>query len=234
MEVDTCNNKGIPYRHALANPHPACQSGRSPDTIPAHATHNRIPHCHRKFPMKANDVKPGNALEMDSQLFIVRNTEHVKPGKGPAYVQAKLKNVGSGAVSEKRFRASEDVNVVNLDRREMEYLYTDASGHIFMDQETFDQTTISKDFLDEEMLYLKPNTVITVLMHNNKPITVELPAVVELQVTETAPQVKGATATNQLKEAELETGLKTRVPPFIENGEMIRISTEDASYMSRV
>jgi len=184
--------------------------------------------------MKSNDIKPGMALNMDGQLFIVRNTEHVKPGKGPAYVQAKLKSVVSGAVSEKRLRASEEVDQVNLDRRDMEYLYTDQSGHVFMDQESFDQLTIPGDLIQDQMVYIKPNTVISVLMFEGKPVSIELPAAVDLQVTDTAPQVKGATATNQLKEAELETGLKTRVPPFIENGEMIRVNTEDASYISRV
>ncbi len=184
--------------------------------------------------MRSNDLKPGMALNMDGQLYIIRSTEHVKPGKGPAYVQAKLKSVASGAVSEKRFRAGEDVEQVNLDRREMEYLYTDATGHVFMDQETFDQATLPDDLVGEQMVYIKPNTVISVLMHDGNPVSMDLPAAVDLQVTETAPQVKGATATNQLKEAELETGLKTRVPPFIETGEMVRINTEDGSYIGRV
>lgn len=183
--------------------------------------------------MKANDIKPGRALQIDNQLYIVRTAEHVKPGKGPAYVQAKLANVASGGITEKRFRAAEDVEDATLDRREMEYLYSDASGHVFMDQETFDQLTLPADLIEQEMLYLKPNTVITVLMHAGKAVSVELPAAVDLQVTHTTPQVKGATATNQLKEAELETGLKTRVPPFIETGETVRVSTEDGSYLSR-
>ena len=184
--------------------------------------------------MRSNDLKPGNAIEIDGNVWVVRSTEHVKPGKGPAYVQVKIKNVVSGAVQEKRLRAAEDVADVNIDRREMEYLYTDGSGHVFMDQETFDQSTLAEDLLADQMVYLKPNTVVTVLVYQGNPISVELPAVVDLEVTETAPQVKGATATNQLKEAELETGLKTRVPPFIENGEMIRVSTVDGSYVSRV
>ncbi len=184
--------------------------------------------------MKANDLKPGMAVNIDGQLFVLRKTEHVKPGKGPAYVQAKLKNVVSGSVSDKRLRASEEVNQVDLDRREMEYLYPDGVGYVFMDQETFDQVTLPTDLIGDDIVYVKANTVIVVLMHGGKPVSMELPAAVDLQVTETAPQVKGATATNQLKEAELETGLKTRVPPFIENGEMVRVSTLDGSYISRV
>jgi len=183
--------------------------------------------------MKSNDLRPGMALNTDGQLFIVRKTDHVKPGKGPAYVQVKLKSVATGSVSEKRLRAGEEVNQVTLDRRDMEYLYADATGHVFMDQESFDQITIPGDLIEDQMVYIKPNTVISVQMFEGKPVSVDLPAAVDLLVTDTAPQVKGATATNQLKEAELETGLKTRVPPFIENGEMIRVNTEDGSYISR-
>lgn len=184
--------------------------------------------------MKSNDLKPGNAIRLNNQLYVIRNTEHVKPGKGPAYVQAKLKSVPGGSVADKRFRANEEVEQVNLDRRAMEYLYSDASGHVFMDQETFEQVTLTGDLLGDAMSYLKPNTAMNVLMYEGNPISYELPSVVDLQITHTAPQPKGATATNQLKEAELETGLKTRVPPFIENGETVRISTEDGSYVSRV
>lgn len=184
--------------------------------------------------MRTNELKPGMAINLEGQLQIIRSTTHVKPGKGPAYVQVKLKNVTTGAVTEKRLRTGEDIDVVNLDRREMEYLYTDNSGHVFMDQESFDQNTVSDDLLGDQMLYIKPNSIISMLVHDGKVISIELPAAVDLQIVHTTPQVKGATATNQLKEAELETGLKTRVPPFIETGEMVRISTEDGSYISRV
>lgn len=184
--------------------------------------------------MKANDLRAGMAVNIDNNLQIVRKTEHVKPGKGPAYVQVKLKNVASGAVSDKRFRATEEVEQATLDRREMEYLYSDNTGHVFMDNESFEQSVIPDDLVGEQMGYLKPNTTITALVYQENPVAVELPASVDLQVTDTAPQVKGATQTNQLKEAELETGLKTRVPPFVENGQVVRISTEDGSYMSKV
>jgi len=184
--------------------------------------------------VKSNDLKPGNAVRLDNQLYVVRSTEHVKPGKGPAYVQAKLKTVPGGSITDKRFRAAEEVEQVDLDRREMEYLYADASGYVFMDNETFEQVTLDGDLVADAMQYLKPNTNMNVLFYEGNPISYELPSVVDLQVTDTAPQPKGATATNQLKEAELETGLKTRVPPFIDVGETVRINTEDASYVSRV
>ncbi len=184
--------------------------------------------------MRANEIKPGMALKLNNDLWVITRTEHVKPGKGPAYVQVKVKSVATGSVQEKRLRAVEEIEQVHLDRREMEYLYSDHTGHVFMDQQTYDQINISDELIGDLMVYVKPNTTITVLMYEGKPVSVELPSAVDLQVTETTPQPKGATATNQLKEATLETGLKTRVPPFIENGEMVRISTEDGSYLSRV
>jgi elongation factor P len=184
-------------------------------------------------PVKGNELKHGMALDLDDGLYIITAAEHVKPGKGPAYVQCKLKSVGTGNVTDRRFRAQEEVNRVNLDRREMQYLYADSTGYVFMDNETFDQVSITEHLLGGSMQYVKPNTDIIVLFHEDRPVSVELPKTVDLEVTHTAPQPKGSTATNQLKEAELETGLKTRVPPFVENGQVVRISTEDASYVSK-
>ena len=184
--------------------------------------------------MKANDLRPGMALNMDGQLWLTVKTDHVKPGKGPAFVQAKLKNLASGANIEKRLRTSEDVDQVNLDRREIEYLYSDNSGAIFMDQETYEQSTVAEDVLGDALLYIKPNTPVTGLVYNGNVISIDLPAAVDLEVKDTPPGIKNATATNQLKEAELETGLKTRVPPFISNGETVRVSTADGTYLSRV
>ncbi len=184
--------------------------------------------------MKANDIKPGMAVNADGQIWLVTRTEHVKPGKGPAFVQAKMKNLQTGTNIEKRLRSTEEVDQINLDRREIEYLYSDASGAVFMDNETFDQITIPEDVLGDALLYMKPNTRITGLVYNGNVISIELPAAVDLEVTETPPGIKNATATNQLKEATLETGLKTRVPPFISNGETIRISTTTGEYLSRV
>ena len=183
--------------------------------------------------MKANDIKPGTALNLDGQLYVVTNADHVKPGKGPAYVQLKVKSIANGNVTDKRLRAAEDVEQAILDKREMQYLYEDATGYVFMDNETFDQMTLSTDLLGDAMKYLKPNSEVTVLTYQGTPVSVDLPSVVDLEVAETAPQPKGATATNQLKEATMETGLKTRVPPFIEMGEIVRVSTADGSYVSR-
>ena len=183
--------------------------------------------------MKANDIRPGVALNLDGQLFVVIGADHVKPGKGPAYVQVKLKSVATGSVSQKRLRAEEVYEQAVLDRRTMQYLYADATGQVFMDNETYDQINMPEDLLGDAMQYLKPNTDVTVLMYEGRPLSIDLPTVVDLEITETTPQPKGATATNQLKEATLETGLTTRVPPFIETGETVRINTADGSYVSR-
>jgi len=184
--------------------------------------------------VKSQELRNGMAIEMDSQVWMVVKYEHVKPGKGPAYTQVKLKNVATGAHQEKRLRSGEDIEQVDIDRREIEYLYSDAGGAVFMDCQTYDQSTIPPDVLGDAMVYLKPNTPVTGLVIKGNVVSIELPPVVDLLITETTPGIKGATATNQLKEATCETGLKTRVPPFIKEGEIVRLSTETGEYMSRV
>ncbi len=184
--------------------------------------------------MKSQEIRSGMALNIDGDLWLVVKTEHVKPGKGPAYLQAKLKSLKSGNNVEKRFRSGEEVEQAVLDRRELEYLYSDGSGAVFMDNETYDQTTIAEDILGDALSYLKPNTSTVGLVYEGTVVSIELPASVELEITDTTPGIKGATATNQLKEATCETGLKTRVPPFIKIGEVVKISTDTGEYQGRV
>ncbi len=185
--------------------------------------------------MKANEIRPGMALNLSGKLYVVTKIGHVKPGKGPAYIQAKMRAVDGSGMKEQRFSGSEVVEGTNLDKREMEFLYDDgAGGGTFMDLQDYDQVELSKDLLDDTLLYLAPNSSCTVLFHGDKPVAIELPSAVTLTIADTAPGIKGATATNQLKEAVCDTGLKTRVPPFITIGEMVKISTEDGSYMARV
>ncbi len=183
--------------------------------------------------MKASELKSGMAVRMDGQLYVLTACALVTPGNLRSFMQVKLKGVTSGQSQEKRLRSNEEVERVALDRREIEYLYSDSSGAVFMDNETFEQFSIPSDVLGDSLLYIKPNSNLTGLVHEDKVISVELPGSVNLLVTDTTPQVRGATATNQLKEAEMETGLKTRVPPFIEVGEMLRISTATGEYLSR-
>ncbi len=183
--------------------------------------------------MKASDMRPGMAFIMDGQLCICTVATHVTPGNLRAFVQAKLRRLSDGTMIEKRLRSTEDVEQAFLDRREMEYLYSDKGSHVFMDNETYDQVSVSDELLGDSIRYFKPNTVVTALMHDSNVVSLELPKVVELKVTDTTPMTKGATVTNQMKDATLETGLRVRVPPFIEVGEVVRVSTEDGSYVSR-
>lgn len=184
--------------------------------------------------MKAVDLRPGTAVRMDGKLFVVAKYEHRTPGNLRAFVQAKFRDVLGGGYIEKRLSSTEELEQVNLDRRNAEYLYEDADGFVFMDAETFDQFTVQPETAGEAMQYLRPNGQTIVLFFEENPIAFELPPAVELEITECQPGIKGATATNQLKEAVCETGLKTRVPPFIESGEVVKISTADGSYMGRV
>jgi len=183
--------------------------------------------------VKSQEIRRGMAVEMDGSPWLVISTEQVKPGKGPAYIQVKLKNLMTGSHMEKRLRTSEVIEQVNLDRREMEYLYSEASGGVFMDLETYDQVTIPADILGNTLDFIKANGQVTAHVLKGQVINIELPPVVDLEVTDTPPGIKDATKTNQLKEATLETGFKTRVPPFIKIGEVVRISTETGDYQCR-
>jgi elongation factor P len=178
-------------------------------------------------------MRPGMAFIMEGQLCVCIVATHVTPGNLRAFVQAKLRRLSDGNMLEKRLRSTEDVEEAFLDRREMEYLYSEKDSHVFMDKETFDQTTVSDKLLGDSIRYFKPNTVVTALTLEGNVVSLELPKVVELTVTETTPMSKGATVTNQMKDAVMETGLRVRVPPFIEVGEVVRVNTEDGSYGGR-
>lgn len=188
--------------------------------------------------LKANELRRGQALIYDGNLQIVIGTEFVKPGKGPAYVQAKMKNIETGTIKVNRFNSSDKVEDVNIDKRKMQFLY-DSSGHgagpwVFMDDETYDQVELDADVIDKDQSqWLKDGLEVAVMIFDSKPLGVELPASVELAITETIDQPKSATATNQLKEATVETGARVRVPPFIEIGQVIKINTETGEYLGK-
>jgi elongation factor P len=173
------------------------------------------------------------AVSQDNKLYICVQATHVTPGNLRAFVQTKLKGIADGIIIEKRLRSTEDIEQAYLDRREMEYLYSDNTGHILMDTKTFDQFTVSDELIGGIIKYFKPNTILTALLHGSNVVSIELPKAVELKVAETTPVPRSATITNQLKDAVLETGLKIRVPPFIAVGEVVKISTDDGSYISR-
>lgn len=183
--------------------------------------------------MKATMLRPGLGVKIDGKLSVITKVDHRTPGNLRAFIQIRYKEVLTGKGLEKRLASSDDIEVVDLDRRPMEYLYSDNTGATFMDAENYDQQTIHKDVLGDSLMYLRPNTTVVVLCHDGNPISLELPAAVELTITDTPPGIKGATATNRMKEATLETGLKTKVPEFITSGETVKISTEDGSYLSR-
>ncbi|KUK11021.1 MAG: Elongation factor P [Clostridia bacterium 41_269] len=184
--------------------------------------------------ISTNDFRTGLTIELDGQVYMVLEFMHVKPGKGSAFVRSKLKNIETGATIEKTFRAGEKVPRAHLDKRKMQYLYTDGEAFYFMDEETFDQMALNTEQLGDAVNYLKENMVIDVLMYKGRTIGVELPNFVELKVVETEPGVKGDTATGATKGATLETGAKVQVPLFIEAGDIIRVDTRTGEYMERV
>ena len=188
--------------------------------------------------MKATDVKRGQFLIWDGGLQQVIDTEHVKPGKGPAYLQAKMKNVKTGTIKTNRLGTDDRVEEVSVDRRAMVFLY-DSSGRgdgpfVFMDGESYEQLEVTPDILPrDQSQWLKENVECTVSLFDGQPLSVNLPAAIELEVTDTAPQAKGATASNQNKEAFVETGARIRVPPFIEIGQVVKISPETGEYLGK-
>ncbi len=173
------------------------------------------------------------ALMLEGKLYVCVQATHVTPGNLRAFVQVKLKSPTDGTSIDRRLRSTDELEQAFLDRRDMEYLYSDKTGHVLMDNQTYDQITASDELIGEAIKFFKPNTPLTALAHQGNVIGIELPKSVELAVAETTPTPKGATVMNQLKEAVLETGLKTRVPPFIEVGDVVRVSTDDGSYIAR-
>jgi elongation factor P len=170
----------------------------------------------------------------DGQLYAVVDRDLNTPGNWRAILNLKLKNLKTGAVTPKRFRPEDKVELAYLDRRPMQYLYKEGDGYVFMDKETYDQVTLSQELAGELILYLKENDDAQVTFYEGKPISIELPATVELKVVDTEPSVKGATAAAQYKPATLETGLKISVPPFVGVGELIAVDTRTGEYLSRV
>jgi elongation factor P len=183
--------------------------------------------------MQASSLSPGMGVRIDGKLFVVTGIEHRTPGNLRAFVQLTIKDVIKAQTLEKRYKPTDDIEIIDLDRREMEYLYSDNTGATFMDGETYEQYTMTESVLGSALKFLRPNAKTSVLLHDGNPILIELPGSVELTVKDCPPEVKGATVTNQTKDAEMETGLSVRVPAFIKQGETLRINTADGSYQSR-
>ena len=183
--------------------------------------------------ISTNDLKNGITIEVDGAIFVVLNTEHVKPGKGAAIVKAKLKNLRTGAIFEQTFNAGIKVATARIEKQLMQYLYTMSDVYYFMNMETYEQLELSKETVGEGAKFLKENLEVYITMFEGEVLGIDLPDKVELVVTHTEPAVKGNTTNNALKDAEVETGMNVRVPLFIEEGETIIVSTSDGKYVSR-
>ena len=182
-----------------------------------------------------SQVRRGMVIKQDDgKLYAVVDRDLNTPGNWRAILQLKLKNLETGAITMNRVRPQDKVEQAYLDKRPMQYLYRDSDGFVFMDNETFEQTTLSPEWVGEQMEFMKENTNAQVVMYEGKPISLELPAAVELVVTETDPALKGATAKDQYKPATLETGLKIQVPPFISEGDVVQVDTRSGEYLGRV
>jgi len=184
--------------------------------------------------LKANDIRRGMVITMEGVNYVVLDFLHHTPGNLRAMVQTKLRNMNTGSQTEKRFRSVDQVEVPYVETKEFEYLYSAGDEHVFMDTETYDQLSFSSEILGTSMQFLLPNVKVMVKYINDKAVSIEIPDSVDLAVADTPPALAGATATNQYKEATLETGLKVQVPPFIKPGEKIRIDTRTGEYLERV
>lgn len=183
--------------------------------------------------ISTNDLKNGITIEVDGAIFVVLNTEHVKPGKGAAIVKAKLKNLRTGAIYEQTFNAGIKVATARIEKQLMQYLYSMNDVYYFMNMDSYEQLELSKDSVGEDANFLKENLEVYITSYEGEVLGLQLPDKVELVVTHTEPAVKGNTTNNALKDAEVETGMNVRVPLFIEEGETIIVSTADGKYVSR-
>lgn len=183
--------------------------------------------------INVNDFKTGLTVEVDGDIFTVLDFQHVKPGKGAAFVRSKLKNLRNGNTVERTFRAGETIGRAQIENRGVSYLYASADDHTFMDNETYDQFTLSSGQLKWELNFLKENMNVNIVSYNGEILGINLPTSVELKVVETEPGIKGNTATGATKNAKLETGLNVQVPLFINQDDVLLIDTRDGKYMSR-
>lgn len=183
--------------------------------------------------ISVNEFKNGLTIEVDGELWRVVEFQHVKPGKGSAFVRSKLKNLRTGAVQEKTFRAGEKVNQAQIDRKKMQYLYADGDNYVFMDTNTYEQLELPGSQIEEELKYMKENMVVSIIMFGTETLGVELPNTVDLEVKETEPGIKGDTSSGGSKPATMETGLVVQVPFFVSEGDVLTINTSDGTYISR-
>ena len=184
--------------------------------------------------ISAGDFRNGITIEFEGNVYQIIEFQHVKPGKGAAFVRTKLKNIINGGVVEKTFRPTEKCPQARIDRKDMQYLYSDGDLFNFMDTETYDQIALNADAVGDALKFVKENEMVKICSYNGNVFAIEPPLFVELQITDTEPGFKGDTATGATKPAVVETGAKVMVPLFIEQGEVIKIDTRTGEYLSRV
>jgi elongation factor P len=184
--------------------------------------------------VSTNDIRPGQSIIVDGSIFLILEYQHVKPGKGKAFVKTKLKNLTDSGVIDKTFRADENVEQAFIDKQSFKYLYKDGQNFIFMNIDNYEQISIPANVIENKYLYMKENEEITILMYNNSPIDILLPSSVNLTVIKAEPAVKGDTVTSSNKLVTCETGLEVSVPMFIEENEVIKIDTKNSNYITRV
>ena len=183
--------------------------------------------------ISGNEIRPGNVIQHKGALWVAVKTQHVKPGKGPAYAQVELKNAIDGTKLNERFRSSETVERVRLEQKDCQFLYAEGDMLTFMDMDTYDQIAIPKDFLEERAAFLQDGMKVSIESHEGRPIGISLPDQVTLKVVEAEPVVKGQTAASSYKPAMLENGVRVMVPPFVGVGERVVVDTNELTYVRR-
>ncbi len=184
--------------------------------------------------MQANDLRPGMVIKHSGELYSIHRAEHRTPGNLRAFVQARMRNLRTGAIADHRFRSTDEIEKAMIDETEMQFLYRDGDFFHFMNTESYEQMQLHKDVIGGRAPFMMPDVMLKIEYYEGRPIDVQLPATVDLKVIETEPGIKGASATNVLKPAKLETGLIVGVPPFITEGETIRVDTTEGTYLERV
>jgi elongation factor P len=183
--------------------------------------------------MNANDLRPGMVINHNGELFSIHKAEHRTPGNLRAFVQARMRNLRTGAMIDHRFRSEDTVERAVIDEVDMQYLYADGDSFYFMNTSTYEQIHLPKDVVGDRAQYMMPDVILKIDFYEGRPIDISLPATVDLKVVETEPGIKGASATNVTKAAKMDTGLIVQVPPFINEGEIIKIDTASGSYLAR-
>lgn len=184
--------------------------------------------------MVANDLRKGVMIKVDNELWVVRGFQHVKPGKGGAFVKAKLRNIKKNTIIDKVFRAGEKIENIFIEKRKMQYLYKDGESSLFMDLENYEQESIPNQFIEDEMRFLKEGQEVDVNIYEGEIITIELPTFVQLKVIHTEPGLRGDTATTTFKPSTLETGTKIQVPLFVNENDILKIDTRTGEYIERL